>query len=187
MDMHGSPVSAAAPSPNQPGWHIFPAHCPILAGLVFEPRWTHACRCHATRLQWGQAQSGKVDALLPGRRRRRSWDAPSRISPFPAAGFSSRRGACQEFPSLRPTLLQHCSVLFPTCSGQGQVDLPGSTCWHQQGRVLLPSSCSSSQRSCVHQRQRCLINNKRQFPQTEPGDYSALCVPHLHLTGWEGL
>lgn len=57
---------------------------------------------------------------------------------------------------------------------------------HRQGPGLLLLHVSTWP-SHVLQRQRCPINNKKQFPRTELGDYAGIRAPHLLLTGWEGL
>lgn len=78
------------------------------------------------------------------------------------------------------------SLALPPAQARGRLTSPGAPA----GTAALagPRVLRSDTRPIhVLQRQRCLINNKRQFPQTEPGDYPALRAPHLPLTGWEEL
>lgn len=64
------------------------------------------------------------------RHRRSSRDAPGRISPFPVAGGSSGEVPTRSILVSVPALPRQSLALLPTCSGQGQADLPGSTRRH---------------------------------------------------------
>lgn len=130
MDVHVSPLCTAAPSPNQPGWHIFPAHCPVPTGLVIEP----CLQVPHYSPEMGSSTKWESGCLAPSEVQEEKLGCSKQDQPLSCSRLLLQK-RCLTDASCRPTLLQHCLVLFTTCSGQEQVDFPGSTHRHWQGRV----------------------------------------------------